>query len=70
MTEAKKTETKKTAKYVVGVREVWYCPREIEADSEAEALELVSDGEGEEIERVYEGVEDSDSWTVTEARSS
>lgn len=55
-------------KYEVRVLEVHYQPIIIEAESELEAIELVAEGDGEELELEYGYTLDSDSWTAHELK--
>ena len=55
-------------KYEVRVLEVHYQPIVIEAESEVEAIEMVAEGDGEELECEYGYTLDSDSWTVVELK--
>lgn len=57
-------------KYIVGVREVWVQPVEIEADSDSEAKHRVWRGEGNRIDSEFEYSHclDSSLWTVEEVK--
>lgn len=53
-----------TKKFTVLVREVHVSHREVEADSEAEALEKVAGGEGDETFLEYSHTLDTNTWQV------
>ena len=55
-------------KYVVLVQEIHYAHMAIEANSEEEAVNLVRDGEGEQIELEYSSTNDPDTWNVQEGK--
>jgi hypothetical protein len=59
---------KNKKRFIVVVREVWHQPKQIEAESAAEALNLVGQGHGECIEGGFEysHARPSDEWTVEE----
>jgi hypothetical protein len=51
-------------RYNVMIREVHVSHREVSAESEAEAIEKVADGEGEETFLEYSHTMGKDHWTV------
>lgn len=53
-------------KYLVEVREVHVSTIEVDASTQAEAVERVANGEGEEILCEYSHTLDKDLWTVEE----
>ncbi len=55
-------------KYHVGVREVHISTMEIEAESAAEAVELVMGGDGAQTMCEYSWTMDSETWTVEEEK--
>lgn len=59
------------AKYIINVREVWVQMISIEANSKEEALDLVCQGKGEEIDDTLEfsHLMDKEYWTVDKDES-
>jgi predicted transcriptional regulator YheO len=51
-------------KYLVEIREVHVSTREVEADSAQEALELTSDGAGDEMMLEYSHTLDRETWRI------
>jgi len=53
-------------RYTITVKEVWYQPVEIEADSEEEALTRVEEGYGDTVENgfTYSHSLGSDEWLI------
>lgn len=47
-------------RYTVCLKEVWHSYRDVEAESEEEALQLIQEGEGEEVLCEYSHTTDDD----------
>lgn len=54
--------------YIVAQAELWYSYRKVEATSAEEAKQMVSKGEGEEINLEYSHTLDSNNWKVEESK--